>query len=149
MAGCGLLASPTPAPTPTTHYRPEVIGIVESTELLGDMRVRLILSGGERIDVDRAVDVALQDTDPVAGDLLFYGTDPEAWFYAEGPGPSRDCYLVQGLIEGDVGADELHFDFGLVLTKADDFDPGSANFRRPGGSAFCVNAEGQVTRLYE
>ena len=149
LTACVLLPSPTPVPSLTPDYRPEVVGIVESTELLGDMRVRLVLSGGRRIDLDRAVDDALQDATPVPGSLLFYGTAPRPWFHAESPGPSEDCYLVRGLIEGDVGGPELHFDFGLVLPKSDDFDPGSGNFRRPQGSAFCVNAQGEVTRLYE
>jgi hypothetical protein len=149
LAGCGLLASPTPEPTPTPQYRPDIVGVVQSVSFTDGSVISVLLQDGRRLELDKNQATRVRGGDPVDGALLFHGTDPVPWFYAQRPGPSQDCFLVTGLIEGDVGARELHFDFGLVLPKSADFDPGSANFRRPGGSAFCVNQQGQVTRLYE
>jgi hypothetical protein len=109
--------------------------------------MRLTLATGDRIDVDLAVDSALKGSDPDVGDLLFYGTHPELWFYAQRPGSDPNCYLIQALVAEETNS-ELWFDFGLILPKAQDFDRGSGNFRDP-LTAFCVNDRGEVTRLRE
>lgn len=147
VAGCGLLPTPAPTPTLPLEYRPDVIGVVVGKELLGDMRMRLTLNLGDQVDIDRAVDRALRNSDPDEGDLLFYGTGPEPWYYALRLDDRTESCSLNGLAQESDR--ELRFDFGLVLPLAAEFDPGSGNFRQPGGSFFCVNAQGQVTRLYE
>ena len=111
--------------------------------------LRVTLDGGAHLELDKNEVHVVRGGDPSEGDLLFYGEDPEPWYYAQRPGPRDDCFLVTGLVEGDVGGAELRFDFGLVLRKAEGFDPGSGNFRRPQGSAFCANDRGELTGLYE
>jgi hypothetical protein len=151
LAGCGLLPSSTPEPTANPEYRSEVIGVIASVKLVENGVLDVTTRRGQSIRLRTDEDIRLLNTQPEEGSLMFAGhaSDGSLWFYAQRPGPSEDCYLVTGLIEGDVGAAELHFDFGLVLPKARDFDAGSGNFRRPQGSAFCVNEQGEVTRLYE
>ena len=148
LAACGILfPSSTPVQTPASEYRPEVVGVVESVSFADGSVLRVVLVDGREVQLDKNEARTLQGGDPVAGDLLFYGAHPHPWFITLRSGNGRERCSLNGLATETNG--ELHFDFGLVLPKAADFDPGSYNFRRPGGSFFCVNERGELTRLYE
>jgi hypothetical protein len=101
----------------------------------------------QRSRIDLNADLGLKNSNPDRGDLLFFGTEPDTWYLAIPDINDPSCYVVEGWATETI--EELHFNFGLVLPKANDFDRGLGNFTNPAGSQFCVSERGEVLRLRE
>jgi len=124
-----------------------VIGVIRSLRFVESSVIELRIPDEAAIEVDLNADTSLKNSNPDRGDLLFHGTEPEVWYLAIPDYNDPNCYIVEGSATETI--EELQFNFGLVLQKADDFDRGSGNFNNPAGSQFCVNERGEVVRLRE
>jgi hypothetical protein len=145
-----LLPSPTATPSPSGphEFRPEAVGVISSIRLVENRVLDITTREGTTVRLRVDEDRRLRDAQPQVGGLMFTGgTADSRWFFAVPDYNDPNCYIVEGSATETI--EELHFSFGLVLQKADDFDRGSGNFNNPAGSQFCVNERGEVLRLRE
>jgi hypothetical protein len=93
-----IIASPSPRATPESRqeYRPEVVGRIESMTRAEPRTFDVTTSGGGRARINLNSDLALRNSDPDEGDLLFYGTEPRSWFLAVPDYDDPSCYIVEG-----------------------------------------------------
>jgi len=168
LSGCGR---PHPPPSPTTSFRPEIIGIVTNVKSLECGVSRVELASGDRVDLDLAgsslsYDTPCPGTDSssawrafgdndadTAKERIFlsgHDTNGAAWYGWATPteGCAAGTYGV-GVGAWDEG-ESFHLGMGVVLDKAADFrvvDPPRSFVTADG--ALCVNGDGAVTATWE
>jgi hypothetical protein len=143
-AGCGVSVH-----IPANLRTPSVIGVVAEVTQLRDGRSVYRLEGG------RTTDIASQETillggEPVVGELLMSGTDPDGRQWVAGLRPSDivgepGCFRLAS--SGRDAGDWIETSAGFRLPKAATFDPGATDgkeFALPLGG-FCLNDKGEVT----
>lgn len=139
-----LLVLATACGTPTRV--PDVTGVVVNVKELSGPPRRFTLEGGE------FVDLLFPGTDPLAdsrgglapGTLLLAGEDGGGRWYMSLT-RDGDCFLMDSY--GSDAGDAIHFDNGLQLPKAEEFDPGivaDGRYDKNPQGHFCVSENGEV-----
>ena len=143
LAGCGGLDIPADLRTPS------VIGVVEEVTELPDGGETYRLANGQTADVASHKEILLGG-EPIVGELLLLGSDPDGgqWVAGVSPSPHANepgCFWLPGT--GRDANDSIETTGGLRLPKATDFDPGlirDGQYTSPQGH-FCLNGNGEVT----
>ncbi len=160
-----------PPPSPTTSFRPEIIGVATDVTSLECGVSRVVLESGDQVDLDLVGSSLDYDTpcpetdspsawrafgdnhaDTAADRLFFYGHDTSGGAWYGWATPTEGCDA--GTYGIGVGAwDEggsFHLPKGVVLDKATDFraaDTARAFVTADG--ELCVNVAGAVTATWE
>jgi hypothetical protein len=142
LAGCVL-------PGSTALRTPSVTGVVEEVGQLPDGGKSYRLVGGSSVDVASQAQVLLGG-EPVVGELLLAGADPDGRQWVAGVGLSpiasdSGCFwFTSNGRDADSGWVETG---GFRLRKGAQFDPAyvrDGNYQSPRGY-FCLNESGEVT----
>jgi hypothetical protein len=169
VAACG---SPLPPASPTTAFRPEIVGVATNVKPLDCGLSRVTLAGGEEVNLAMAGSALNYDTpcpatttqaawrafgdnksEKVEDHVFFFGHDVSGKPWYGWARPVDECpegtYSVLGGAYEEVGA--FHLSNGVVLGKSPDFD--SAQMKSssvvPNGGGLCVDARGGVLKTWE
>jgi hypothetical protein len=145
LAGCGGVSIPGDLRTPS------VAGVVDEVTRLPDGGVTYRLANGKTAEIASQRDILLGG-DPLVGELLLAGTDPDGSQWVAGvslsnaPDRPPGCFLVPG--RGRLNADWIETTGGFRLPKAAAFRDARArpedDFASDQG-VFCLNEDGEVT----
>jgi hypothetical protein len=144
LAGCGGLRIPGDLRTPS------VAGVVDEVTRLPDGGVTYRLANGKTAEIASQRDILLGG-DPLVGELLLAGTDPDGSQWVAGvsgdwPGRPPGCFLFPA--RGRLNAGWIDTTDGFRLPKATDFRDARARPDEEYASdqgVFCLNEDGEVT----
>jgi hypothetical protein len=144
MAGCGGSVH-----IPANLRIPTAVGVVENVAQLRDGRSIYRLEDGQTVEIASQKSILLGG-EPIVGELLMTGTDPDGrqWIAGLSPSPNTNepgCFDLP--TSGRDAGSWIETSAGFRLPKAATFDPGITDgkeFALPLGG-FCLNEKGEVT----